>query len=339
VKLNGPAAARFFAQPEPGRAGLLIHGADAMRVALKRQEVIAALVGPEGEAEMRLVRLPASDVRKEGARVLDEMTAQGFFPGPRVVFVEDAGDGLAAPIGAALADWQPGDAMLVVTGGLLSRSSALKKLFEDHKNAYAAAIYDDPPGREEIEAMLSRAGLKQVGPAAMTDLTALARALDPGDFRQTVEKIALYKWQDPTPLTPEDVAAMAPQSIEAEVDDVLNAAAEGQTARVVGLMRRLEGQGVGAVTLCIGAMRHFRSLHAAAAHPSGPAEGLARLKPPVFGPRRDRMLRQAQAMGTFRLEQALSLLTETDLTLRSTSRAPAMAVVERALIRLSMMRR
>ena len=33
--------------------------------------------------------------------------------------------------------------------------AALKKLFEDHKNAYAAAIYDDPPGRDEIEAMLS----------------------------------------------------------------------------------------------------------------------------------------------------------------------------------------
>jgi DNA polymerase-3 subunit delta len=40
-----------------------------------------------------------------------------------------------------------------------------------------------------------------------------------------------------------------------------------------------------------------------------------------------------------RLEGALSLLMETDLTLRSSSRAPAMAVMERALIRLSMMAR
>jgi DNA polymerase-3 subunit delta len=40
-----------------------------------------------------------------------------------------------------------------------------------------------------------------------------------------------------------------------------------------------------------------------------------------------------------RLEQALALLVETDLSLRSTSKAPAMAVMERALIRLAMMRR
>ena len=37
--------------------------------------------------------------------------------------------------------------------------------------------------------------------------------------------------------------------------------------------------------------------------------------------------------------QALALLVETDLTLRSTSKAPAMAVMERALIRLAMMKR
>ena len=86
-------------------------------------------------------------------------------------------------------------------------------------------------------------------------------------------------------------------------------------------------------------MRHFRTLHAAAAAPGGPAEGIARMRPPVFGPRRDRMLRQAQGWGMRRLEAALSILTDTDLALRSSSRAPAMAVMERALIRLAMMSR
>ena len=37
----------------------------------------------------------------------------------------------------------------------------------------------------------------------------LARALDPGDFRQTVEKIGLYKFGDDTPLTPDEIAALA----------------------------------------------------------------------------------------------------------------------------------
>ena len=35
-----------------------------MRVALKRQQVIAALVGPNGDAEMRLTRIAGADLRK-----------------------------------------------------------------------------------------------------------------------------------------------------------------------------------------------------------------------------------------------------------------------------------
>lgn len=339
MKLSGAAASRYFARPEPDRAGLLIFGADAMRVALKRQEVIAALVGPEGEAEMRLTRIPASDLKKDPALIQDALKAQGFFPGARVAFVEEAGDALAPLIGAALKDWQKGDATLIVTAGNLTKASALKKLFEDHPNAYGAGIYDDPPTREEIEATLQKAGLKEIGRDAMADLTALARDLDPGDFRQTIEKLALYKWGDAPPLTPDDIAACAPATIEADVDDVLNAAAEAQPARIGTLMRRLEGQGVNPVTLCIGATRHFRALHAAASAAGGAAEGIARMRPPIFGPRRDRMLRQAQGWGMHRLERALQILTDTDLTLRSSSRAPAMAVMERALIRLSMMPR
>ncbi|EEW26634.1 DNA polymerase III subunit delta [Rhodobacter ferrooxidans] len=339
MKLSGAEASRYFGKPDPKRTGLLIFGQDAMRVALRRQEVIAALIGPEGEAEMRLARLSAADLRKDPAALIDACRAQGFFPGPRVAFLEEASDAVAPLVAIALKDWRPGDATLIVTAGNLTGKSALKKLFDDHGSAISIGLYDDPPSREEIEAVLTKSGLAAISPAAMTDLLALGRDLDPGDFRQTVEKLSLYKWQDATPLTPEDVAACAPGSIEAEVDDVLHAVAEGRGNAVGPLMRRLEGQGVLPVSLCINALRHFRTLHFAAADPGGPASGLARMRPPVFGPRRDRMLQQVQGWGLRNLETALSLLVETDLTLRSTSRAPAMAVMERALIRLAMMRR
>jgi DNA polymerase-3 subunit delta len=339
MKLAGVAASRYFARPDPDRAGLLIFGADAMRVALRRQEVIAALIGPEGEAEMRLTRMPGSDLRKDPAQLGDAVKAVGFFPGPRVAFVEEATDTAAPAVTAALKDWRPGDAQVVVTAGSLTAKSALRKLFEAHPNAYAIGIYDDPPSREEIEEILQRAGLRAIDPAAMTDLLALARSLDPGDFRQTVEKIALYKWGDGTPLRSAEVAANAPVTIEADLDDVLNIVAEGKAQELGPMMRRIEGQGVQPVALAISALRHFRSLLVAASDPGGAGAGMARLRPPVFGPRRDRMQAQAAKWGMFRLEDALKVLVETDLTLRSASKAPQMAVMERALMRLAMMAR
>ena len=337
MKLAGAEASRFLAKPDPNRAGLLIFGADTMRVALKRQEAIAALIGPQGEAEMRLTRIQAADLRKDAALLDDATRAVGFFPGPRVAFVEDATDGLTATLETALKEWRAGDAQIVVTAGDLKAKSTLRTLFEKHLNATAVVLYDNPPTREEIESELAKAGLKQFASTAMADLTTLARELDPGDFRQTLEKIALYKFNDPTPLTPAEIHALAPATIEAEVDDLLAAVADQQPRLIGPLLRRLEGQGILPVTLCIGALRHFRSLHVAASDPGGVSAGI--MKARIFGPRRDAMQRQASAWGMQRLEDALGLLVETDLTLRSTSRAPAMAVMERALIRLAMMKR
>lgn len=337
MKLNARDLARLIAKPDPQLAGILIFGQDAMRVALKRQDLVAAIIGPQGEGEMRLDRMPASEVRKAGAQLLDAVKAQGFFPGARAVLVEDATDLAHDAIASALKDWRAGDAQLVVTGGALKASSKLRKLFEGARNAGAVALYDDPPSREEIEAALHKAGLAQTGADAMRDLVALSRALDPGDFRQTLEKIALYKHGDQTPLTPDDIAAVAPSSTEAVVDDLLHAVAEGQSALIGPLLVRLQAQGVQAVTLAIMAMRHFRSLHAMSCDPGGPAAGIQRMRPPIFGPRRDQLLGQAQAWGLPKLERALSELIEADLTLRSSSNAPSMAVMERALIRLAML--
>lgn len=131
MKLSGADATRYFAKPDPKRTGLLIFGQDAMRVALRRQEVIAALIGPEGEAEMRLTRIPAADLRKDPAVLLDAMKSQGFFPGPRVAFLEDATDTAAPLVAIAMKDWRPGDATILVTAGGLTGKSALKKLFDD----------------------------------------------------------------------------------------------------------------------------------------------------------------------------------------------------------------
>ena len=337
MKLSPREAVGYFAKPDPKKAGVLLFGPDAMRIALKRQELIESLIGPQGEEEMRLTRIPASELRKDKAMLSDAIKAQGFFPGQRVAFVEDVTEQLAPVIIDAMSDWQDGDAQVVVTAGSLKATSKLRKFFETHPNGYSVAIYADPPSRGEIEATLKKSGIGTVSPEAMTDIEALSRSLDPGDFRQTLEKLALYKIGDVTAVTSEDIINCAPATSEAEVDDVLNIVAEGRTVELGPIMRKIEGQGIDPVALSIFTMRHFRALHAAASDPGGASAGIARARPPIFGPRRDKMTRQASGWGMYKLEVALGVLTDTDLTLRSASKAPNMAVMERALIRLAML--
>lgn len=330
MKLSPRDANAYFAKPDATKTGLLIYGTDAMRVALKRQQILTALLGEGAEEEMRLARMGGGDIRKDPALLMDAVKAIGFFPGARAVFVEEANENSAAAILAALGAWQTGDAQIIVTAGALKPTSKLRKGFEAHPQAYAAAIYDNPPTRGEIESALSDAGLGQVSGDVMGALNDLAQAIDPGDFRQTVEKMALFKLGDASPLSLEDIAACAPTSTEADVDDVLMVVADARAHDIGPVMQKLVAQGATPVGLCIGAMRHFRALHRAASDTTG--------RPTIFGPNRDRMLAQSRRWGPAKLETAITLLTDTDLQLRSAGQhAPGMALVERAFIRLAML--
>lgn len=330
MKLSPRDANAYFAKPDAAKTGLLIYGSDPMRVALKRQQVLTALLGEGAEEEMRLARMRGGDIRKDPALLMDAVKAIGFFPGARAVFVEEANENSAAAILAALGAWQTGDAQIIVTAGALKPTSKLRKGFEAHPQAYAAAIYDNPPTRGEIESTLSDAGLGQVSGDVMGALNDLAQAIDPGDFRQTVEKMALFKLGDASPLSLEDIAACAPTSTEADVDDVLIVVADARAHDIGPVMQKLVAQGATPVGLCIGAMRHFRALHRAASDTTG--------RPTIFGPNRDRMLAQSRRWGPAKLETAITLLTDTDLQLRSAGQhAPGMALVERAFIRLAML--
>lgn len=321
--LKGAQADALLRDPPEGMAGLLIHGADADRVGDRRRAAAAAIGGPEADAEMRVTRLDAGALRADPAAATDALKATGFFPGRRVVCVEGVTEPQGKPVLAALAAWAPGDAALIVTAPALKKTSAMRKAFEAHGAAYALALYDDPMGGAELTALAEAAGVA-LTEDGRGEVEALALALEPGEVRQMLGVLALYA--DGAAADAEAVRAVAPATVEAEAFAVIHAAAEGRTPEVARLLRRLDGGRANPVTLAILTVRHMQQLH-----------GLALGTGQAWGRDRDAMARQARAWGARRIEDALAMLMEADLALRSASRAPQMAVVERALLRLSHM--
>ncbi|MDE0766166.1 MAG: DNA polymerase III subunit delta [Amylibacter sp.] len=338
MKLTGAKAVSYFSKPDLSHCAILIYGADAMRVGLRRQELLKSLVGTKAEEEMRLTRISGADLRKEPSLILDSLKSIGFFPGPRAVFVETAADGVSSIIEGAIKEWREGDACLVVTAGQLNARSKLRKVFEGPQNTVAIGIFNDPVSDDEIISLAVKSKLTNFFGEAKKDLLSLGRSLDPGDLNQMLEKLSLYKYNDDTPITSEDIEACTPATIDVGLDEVIHIMADAKSAEVSPILNRLFGQGVNPTTMCISATRHFRNLHLAATHPSGADIALSRARPPVFGFRKDRMVRQARSWGSSRLEKALSVLMDTDLSLRSSSKIPEQAMLERAFIRISMMR-
>lgn len=335
MKLAPREAARVLDAPDPGLPGILIFGADPMRVAERRARIVAARIGPQGEADMRLDRLDGSDLRRDGATVADALKARGFFPGPRAVLVDGATDGGAPALETALAAWEKGDALLVVTAGELKPVSKLRKLFEGHRTALALAVYDDPPDRAEIERWLAAEGLTGLPPDAARELVALGQALEPGEFRQTLARIALYKLGDQAPVSLDEIALLAPPAPEAEVDELVAAVAAGERARVAPLVARLTGQGTTPVTIAIALVRHLRLLHRLASDPGG----VERARPPLNFRLKAKVEAQLRRWQPAKLDDALSEAVALDLSLRSSAPVPGRALAERALIRIASLAR
>lgn len=338
MKLAGREAIRFSRKPDTGLCGALIHGADAGQVAGARQDLVAALMGPETD-DLRLTRLDAAEARRDAALIGDALRARGFFPGRRIVVIEGGTDGLAKPLAAALEGVTADDAFLVVTADALPARSGLRKLFEGDRRLAGLGFFADQPGPADIEQALGDAGVGGGIEAEALDLLhATASGMDLGSFRQLIGVIALFVGGRAEPLKLAEVQALVPAGLEAEIDELVEAVASGAPARIGPLMRRLEASGTTPVSVLIMLQRHFRQLLTAMTNGGGEA-GLGSLRPPVWGARRAAMARQMQRWGQDRLEQANRILFETDGKLRSSQQAPDMAVLERCALRLAIMGR
>jgi DNA polymerase-3 subunit delta len=335
MKLSGRDAARFCAQPDRSKAGLLIYGPDGVEVAARRKSAVKSLLKTDENADLRLTRISGADARRDMVSVADALKSHGFFSGPQVVLVEEATDGLTAGLAPILAAANPDDAFFIATAGQLAAKSKLRKLFESATHLAAAACYGDAPERDEIIAGLKQAGAQPLSAAAMSDLEALARALDRGGFNDLLTRLAIMTLDSPE-ITPKHVAEAAPGAADAAIDEALNAIAEGRANEIGAVMARLTAQGESPTGLVIAASRRFRQIHSVTTAKDNIDGAIARLRPPVFGPRRDSLRRQCQNWPRQKVEGALRLLLETDQDLRGGSGAAGHALVERAFLKLAL---
>ena len=79
----------------------------------------------------------------------------------------------------------------------------------------------------------------------------------------------------------------------------------------------------------------FRNILLVASDPSGPEVGVARIRPPVLGRKRQRLMQHATRWGAKGAESALLRLGRTDRYLRSGRPIPALEAVEGTLVRIA----
>lgn len=207
MKASKQAIGRAVDEPGSGVRFYLFHGPDEAQSRALGRRLLEAL-GAEK------FNLAAGTVKSDPAALSDEAGAISLFGGKRLLWIEPAGDEIAA--GAeALLDAPSVESPAVAIAGSLRKSSALLKLAESSPAALAFAAYA-PEGAEAARMVADvgrRYGLK-IDPALGAQL-ADACGNDQAIVAQELQKFALYI--DASPQSPKDLDSRALEAVGAEL--------------------------------------------------------------------------------------------------------------------------
>lgn len=329
MKPKAPAALSFSRKPDPKVRAALFFGPDRSRVEETANELTATVLGAHPDP-INLTRLGEDDLRKDKARLADELAAQSLLGGARVVRVRADGDSQAEIIVAAVKHLDAGlpvGAYLIVEGGDLKKTSKIRKAFEDSPVCVAIPFYDE--GNEErasfASGLLRESGLNLTIAAREAFMAGLPD--DRGGVRGEVEKLIAFAHGLDRPIDEADVRALSIAASEAEIDDAALAALNGQAEAAARALERAEGaQGVTMLKTLERRLLRLAEAQTMIAY-GGISIGDAgdKLRPAVFWKEKDAFTAQLRVWSLNRIQTALNRLWVAEIACKSAG-APAFLI-------------
>jgi len=206
VKAARGSIGRALDQPDRNIRLYLLHGPDEGQSRALGQRLL------KGLGADRFV-IAAGAVRTDPALLADEAGAMSLFGGPRAIWIEPAGDDIAAGAEALLSA-AAAESPVVAIAGALRKTSALLKLAEGHSAALAHASY--VPEGKDAERMVAEVGRTfglRVAPAVAARISE-ACGNDQAVVGQELAKLALFL----------DAAPERPKELDHDALDAVGAA-------------------------------------------------------------------------------------------------------------------
>lgn len=336
MKVAPADADRMVASPPKGMVAALLFGPD-LGLVRERSEILLKTVLPDLSDPFRFADLDEAALLSNPTRLADEAAQLSMLGGRRVLRVRGAGNGVAKIFQAFLQD-PKGEALVVAEAGDLPKASALRKLFEDAKNAAAVACYGDSPRNlaQVVREHLRSVGLS-IAPDALEDAVSRLGS-DRAVTRRELDKLALYA-HGQTQVSREDVRAAMGDEAEVRIEEACDGAGLGDTARLDLALERLWASEVSPVAVARQTMSHMQRLLIARER-MDKGEGLDSIvrsfRPPLHFSRVDGFKAQVSLWRSAALHRALALLYEGEV-LAKTSAVPSNAALGQILFQVAML--
>lgn len=248
----------FVARPDPKRPVILVYGPDQ---GLVRERVRALLHGSGADSSdpFSTVTLDGDALASDPGRLADEARAIGLFGGKRLVHVRAGGRSFAESLQSLLSE-PPQDALIVIEAGDLKKGAPLRKLVEAAASGAALPCYAD---NERDVARLIDGTLRDAGMTISTEARETLVGLLGADrmaTRAEIDKLVLYAGEKKR-IEYDDVLAAIADSSALALDDVVDAAAAGDSDEAVAAFAKARAAGIPASVVLGAAIRHVSLLH------------------------------------------------------------------------------
>jgi DNA polymerase-3 subunit delta len=244
-------------RPDPRIGVFLFYGPDTGLIN-ERARAVAERSVDDPSDPFQLIRIDGDDIASDPGRLADEAGTMGLFGGKRAIWVKATSRNIAPAVDAVLKG-ELQDAVVVIEGGDLQKSSPLRTLCERSQRALALPCYADEG--KNLGAVVDDT-LKSSGFSITRDARAALLASLGGDrlaTRGELSKLMLYA-HGQREITLEDVDAIMSDVSSLAMDAVVDAAFGGEGTGLETGSRRLAAEGVHASVLLGAALRHAMML-------------------------------------------------------------------------------
>lgn len=339
MKISAGRADSFLSKPDAAVKAVLLFGPDAGLVRERGQAFAKRQAG--NEDRYAITELSGDALKKDGALLSDSSRSLSLMSdGDPVVRIRDVTDACVSVIEQWLDDGA-GLMPAIFEAGELAPRSKLRQLFEKRDDAAAIGCYADEG--QSLEAVVRQhlsTGNHSIDPDAMTLLTSRL-GTDRFAVRQELDKLLLYKGNNESPVSVEDVDAVIGDVKTSVLGDLAMAAAGGNLPAMMRMLARARAEDLNAVAILRAVQRHFDRLLTVQAEMSAGTrveDAMKRLRPPVFFKQADGFARQARNWPIAHINRALNLLLEAERDCKS-GLSIDVALCERALTQITQVAR
>ncbi|MGF1650464.1 MAG: DNA polymerase III subunit delta [Hyphomicrobiaceae bacterium] len=339
VSVKAHLAEAFIAKLPSEIRLLLIYGTDPGRVS--DYATAAARKLERSSTELgEIIRIDDPDLETNPDRLLVELQTLPMFGGEKIVRTSLGRRITSAALKTALESGPPA-ARLIVEGGNLKPTDALRKLAETAEWAAALPCYADSERdlSQLAQGLLQREGLSIDADALDTLIARLGS--DRGVSRGEIEKLIVY-CHGQTRVTLEDVEAVVGDTSAVSIDRVVMATFSGQAASAIAALDQAIAAGQAAQQALLALQRHQLLLaRLSAALDAGRRldDAVRALRPPLHFSLKDAVSQQLKTWGGARLSEANMRIQDAVMRVRSTYGAVEEPLVQRLILDLARLAR